>query len=126
MLIQPGPVLRLEALLVLLVTVIVYAELHGNWLLFAVLFLVPDLSLLGYLIEDNGRLAAMLYNVVHCYAVPLAVGLVAWKLHSVLCERIAVIWIAHIALDRLVGFGLKYAQAPRPTHMQAVSYYRPS
>ena len=107
MLIRPDLLLRLEALLVLVIAVICYAELHGSWLLFVLLFLVPDLSLVGYLADGNGRLAATLYNGVHCYAAPLAVALIAWRSHSVLYERIAVIWVAHIAFDRLIGFGLK-------------------
>jgi hypothetical protein len=125
MLIRPDLLLRLEALLVLLIALICYSGLHGSWLLFLVLFLAPDVSLLGYLAEGNGRFAATFYNGLHCYAVPLGVALIAWRLNSVVTERITVIWIAHIALDRFIGFGLKYAQAANPTHMQSVRFYRP-
>jgi Domain of unknown function (DUF4260) len=125
MLIRPDLLLRLEALLVLVIALICYSGLRGSWLLFLVLFLVPDVSLLGYLAEGNGRFAAMFYNAFHCYAVPLGVALIAWRLHWVVTERIAVIGVAHIALDRLIGFGLKYAQAANPTHMQSVRFYRP-
>jgi hypothetical protein len=125
MLIRPDLLLRLEALLVLLITLICYSGLHGSWLLFLVLFLVPDVSLLGYLAEGNGRFAATFYNALHCYAVPLGLALIAWRLNSAVTERITVIWVAHIALDRFIGFGLKYAQAANPTHMQSVRFYRP-
>jgi hypothetical protein len=125
MLIRPDLLLRLEALLVLLIALICYSGLHGSWLLFLFLFLAPDVSLLGYLAEGNGRFAATFYNALHCYAVPLGVALIAWRLHSVVTEGIAVIWVAHIALDRFIGFGLKYAQAANPTHMQSVRFYRP-
>jgi hypothetical protein len=125
MLIRPDLLLRLEALLVLLAALICYSGLHGEWLLFAVLFLIPDLSLLGYLSRGNGRFPAAVYNLVHSYAVPVVVGMIGWKLGSVFSERITVIWIAHIAFDRLVGYGLKYAQAPRPTHIQSARFYRP-
>jgi hypothetical protein len=125
MLIRPDLLLRLEALLVLLIALICYSRLHGSWLLFLVLFLVPDVSLLGYLAEGSGRFAATFYNAVHCYAVPLTVVLVAWRLHSLLGGRLAMIWVAHIALDRFIGFGLKYAQAAKPTHMQSVRFSRP-
>jgi Domain of unknown function (DUF4260) len=125
MLIRPDLLLRLEALLVLLIALICYSGLHGSWLLFLVLFLAPDVSLLGYLAEGNGRFAATCYNALHCYAVPLGVALIGWRLHSVVTERTTAIWVAHIALDRLIGFGLKYAQAANPTHMQSVRFYRP-
>jgi hypothetical protein len=62
MLIRPDLLLRLAALLVLLAALIGYSELHGGSLLFAVLFLIPDLSLLGYLSRGNGRFPAALYN----------------------------------------------------------------
>jgi Domain of unknown function (DUF4260) len=75
--------------------------------------------------EGNGRFAAAFYNAFHCCAVPLGVALIAWRLHSVVTERITVIWVAHIALDRFIGFGLKYAQAANPTHMQSVRFHRP-
>jgi hypothetical protein len=87
MLIRPDLLLRLEALLVLLMALICYSGLHGSWLLFLVLFLVPDVSLLGYLAQGAGRFAATFYNAVHCYAVPLTVVLVAWRLHSLLGGR---------------------------------------
>lgn len=125
MMIRPDLLLRLEALFVLLIALVCYWTLHGSWLLFLVLFLVPDISLLGYLAEGNGRFAAAFYNSLHCYAVPLGLSLIAWQLHSVPTERITVIWVAHIALDRFIGFGLKYAQAANPTHMQSVRFYRP-
>jgi hypothetical protein len=124
MLIRLDLLLRSEALFALLISLFCYSGLHGSWLLFVVFLLVPDLSLLGYLVKGNGRLAAALYNGVHTYVLPLAAGLIAWKLRSVLCERLAVIWIAHIALDQLLGFGLKYPQGFKPTHIQSVSFYR--
>ena len=124
MLTRPDLLLRLEALLVLLASLIAYSALHGRWPLFAVLFLVPDLSLLGYLARNNKRFAAGLYNAVHSYAGPLLLGLTAWKWHSVVMGEVAVIWIAHIALDRFLGFGLKYSQAFQPTHIQNVRIFR--
>jgi hypothetical protein len=125
MLIRPDLLLRLEALFVLCAALLCYSVLHGSWLLFAVLFFVPDLPLLGYVAKINGRAAAMLYNFTHCYAVPSALGLIVWNLHAVRGEQLAAIWIAHIAFDRTVGAGLKYPQVFRPTHIQMTRFYRP-
>ncbi|WP_084080373.1 DUF4260 family protein [Edaphobacter aggregans] len=114
MLIRPDLLLRLEALLVLLIALICYSGLHGSSLLFLVLFLVPDVSLLGYLAEGHGRFAATFYNALHCYAVPLGVALIAFRLHSVVTGRITVIWVAHIALDRFIGFGFEVRAGSQP------------
>jgi hypothetical protein len=126
MLTRPDLLLRLEALFVLLASVICYpVVLHGRWPFFALLFLAPDLTLLAYLSENNRRIAAALYNAAHNYAVPSALALIAWKLGARYVGLISAIWIAHIAVDRLLGFGLKYPQVFTPTHIQNVAVYHP-
>ncbi len=97
-----------------------FTLLHGNWGLFALLILAPDLSLLGYAAKNHLRFAAMLYNVAHTYVLPAILGLAAWRWHSPLAAQIAATWIAHIGMDRTLGFGLKYPEAFKPTHLQAV------
>ena len=127
MLTRPDLLLRVEALLVLAGSLIAYSVLlHGAWLWFAVFFLAPDLSLAGYMLPGRTRLAAALYNVVHSYSLTLILALVAWKFSAPHYEQAAVIWIAHIAFDRLLGFGLKYGQAFKPTHLQSAAVFRAS
>jgi hypothetical protein len=124
MLARPDILLRLEALLVLSATVPAYRlVLHGPWWLLAVLFLVPDISLAGYLLP-NRRIAAFLYNAIHSYLLPILLAFAGWHLADVLFGQIAAIWIAHIAFDRLLGYGLKYPQAFKPTHIQCAAFYR--
>ena len=109
----------------LVAAIVAYAAtLHGPWLWFALFFLAPDLSLLGYLSRTHTAFAAGLYNVLHCYVLPLILGFAAWRMASVVGEQAAAIWIAHIALDRLLGFGLKYPEAFKPTHLQTVTVFR--
>ncbi len=124
MLTRPDLLLRLEALLVLVASLSDYYVLHGRWWLFAVLFLVPDISLAGYMVKGYERFAAGLYNLVHTYTGPLVTGLVAWEWHSVVTGQVAAIWLAHIGFDRVLGFGLKYPQAFKPTHIQNVRLFR--
>jgi hypothetical protein len=95
----------------------------GNWGLFALLILAPDLSLLGYATK-NLRFAAIFYNFAHTYALPMLLGLIAWKWHSAISAEIAAIWIAHIGMDRMLGFGLKYPESFKPTHLQTVAVFR--
>lgn len=121
---RPDVLLRLESFLVLSATVLVYRlVLHGHWGLFAALFLVPDLSLAGYLLPDK-RVAAFLYNAIHSYLLPILLVLVAWHRADLRLGQIAAIWISHIAFDRLLGFGLKYGEAFQPTHIQSAAVYR--
>ena len=119
MLTKPFYLLHAEGAVVLMVSFAAYHELNGNWLLFFLLFLWPDLFMLGYL--ANVRVGGSLYNLVHTYTGPLLLGAAAvfeqW--HNTLLFTL--IWTAHIGLDRMLGFGLKYPTFFKDTHMQRVA-----
>jgi uncharacterized protein DUF4260 len=115
---RPDVLLRLEGLLELVVGCVAYQRLYPHhWGIFAVLFLAPDISLLGYL-RSASKASAVFYNLVHSYVLPLALGLLAWELGSALTGQLALIWLAHISFDRCLGFGLKFPESFRVTHIQ--------
>jgi hypothetical protein len=89
----------------------------GGWIEFVLLFLEPDLSMIGY--GANARVGAAMYNVVHTYVGPLALaGYSVWAgRNSALL--VSLIWMAHIGLDRMLGFGLKYPTRFKDTHLNA-------
>ena len=107
---KPGILLRLEAGLVLAACVVVYGFERYSWLLFAVLFLAPDLSIIAY--RAGVRVGAVAYNAVHTYIGPIV--LFAFDA----TRPYALIWAAHIWIDRLLGFGLKYPTNFKDTHLQ--------
>ncbi len=119
MLIRPAWLLRIEEACLLTAAVLLYAHLHFSWLLFGVLFLAPDFFMLGYLM--NPRTGAAIYNLGHVLLVPLGLFLVGYSAHRPLLLAIAIIWGAHIAFDRLLGYGLKYPAHFKDTHLQHVS-----
>jgi hypothetical protein len=110
--------LRIEEAALLAAGIALYGHLHFSWLLFALLFLAADLSMLGYLVSP--RLGAALYNLSHVVFVPLALVAFAWAMHRPLALAIALIWFSHIAFDRLLGYGLKYPAQFKETHLQRV------
>ena len=118
MLTRPARLIKLEDSLLLLGVLLLYSHLHLSWLLFAILFLAPDLFMLGYLI--NPRAGAALYNLAHTYTTPLIVLSLSLSLHRTPLIAVGLIWIAHIALDRLLGFGLKYPTQFKDTHLQHI------
>ena len=125
MLTRPGLVLRLEALAVLAAALAVYATvLHGRWWVFAAFFLAPDLSLLGYAWRGHPGAAAAVYNAAHTYLGPFLLAAIALRVGAGWGELGALIWIAHIAFDRVLGFGLKYPEAFKPTHLQTAAVFR--
>ncbi|MGA8741672.1 MAG: DUF4260 domain-containing protein [Terracidiphilus sp.] len=108
--------LRLEGLAVAAVTALLYARTDASWWLFAALWLAPDLSMLGYLSGRPCR-AGRIYNAAHTYVVPGLLLLGGLILHANALLPYALIWINHIAVDRLLGYGLKYADGFGFTHL---------
>jgi len=111
----PKNLLRAEGLVVLGLVVVLFWRGGYSWILFGLLFLVPDISMLGYLV--NPRVGATCYNVVHSYIGPVVLGLVGLFAGNAACIAIALIWVAHIGFDRVLGYGLKYPTAFTDTHL---------
>jgi hypothetical protein len=107
--------LRLEGLTLFVGMTLLYAVWDGSWWVYAILFLAPDLSFLGYL--AGARPGAMLYNAAHSYLAPMALITSGLALASPLVLSVAMIWLAHIGFDRALGFGLKYFAGFSFTHL---------
>jgi len=107
--------LRLEGLTLFLGMILLYDVWGGSWLLFAVLFLVPDLSFLAYLAD--AKTGAAVYNAAHSYLAPVALMTTGFAIGDPLTLSIAMIWLAHIGIDRALGYGLKYAEGFGYTHL---------
>ena len=107
--------LRLEALAAVALSALFYARTGASWWLFAALWLLPDLSMLGYL--AGPKLGARVYNAIHSYVTPAALAVTSLLLSSPGMLPYALIWINHIAVDRLLGYGLKYPAGFAWTHL---------
>ncbi|MFV9505191.1 MAG: DUF4260 family protein [Oscillochloridaceae bacterium umkhey_bin13] len=114
----PGLLLRIEGLVLFGGALALYAYLGANWWFFALLLLAPDLAILGYL--AGPRLGSMLYNLTHTTVLPYLLGLLSLLSGSLLGLSLALIWLAHIGMDRMVGYGLKYRDGFRHTHLDRV------
>jgi hypothetical protein len=111
----PRLLLRLEGAALLVIAVMLYARTGASWWLFAVLALAPDLSFVGYL--AGPRVGTAAYNAAHTTISPIALGLASLLAPSPLAMAIALIWLAHIGADRLLGYGLKYDAGFGFTHL---------
>ena len=114
----PRIVLRAEGAALLIVAASLYAKVGGSWWLFAGLFLAPDLSFLGYL--GGARAGAIVYNAAHTLVGPLLFATAGLLLPANVLIPLALIWAAHIGFDRLLGYGLKYAEGFGFTHLGRV------
>jgi hypothetical protein len=109
--------LRADALAALAVALAAYQWFGYSWWLFAAVFLAPDLAIAGYL--RGPRFGALAYNLAHTYAAPFVLGLAGFLAGSSLALALAIVWTAHIALDRVLGLGLKLPSNFRATHLSA-------
>jgi hypothetical protein len=107
--------LRLEGIAAFAAALALFGMTGGNWLLLVPLILVPDVSAIGYL--AGPRVGGLMYNVVHNW-VPgiVALGLGVW-LDSPAILLAAAILIAHVGMDRALGYGMKLPSAFQDTHL---------
>lgn len=110
--------LRLEGIVILSASVALYAYADYGWLMFAILFFAPDLALIPY--AFNRGVGIAVYNVMHTLTLPLLLGIVALLLGWPVGVQLALIWLAHIGMDRAVGYGLKYSDQRNDTHLSRV------
>jgi hypothetical protein len=111
----PTTFLRLEGAVLFGLSLFLYVRGNRGWVLFVVLVLAPDLSLLGY--AAGRRVGAVVYNLGHTYLGPAAVAVSGIIAESGLAVSIALIWFAHIGMDRMLGYGLKQPTGFRDTHL---------
>jgi hypothetical protein len=107
--------LRLEGLVLFAGMTLLYAVWGGSWWFYVILFLVPDISFLAYF--SGPKFGAMIYNTMHTYLIPVPLMVTGFGLEAPLLLSIAIIWLAHIGIDRALGYGLKYSAGFGFTHL---------
>lgn len=106
--------LRLEGFAAFAAGIAGYALLADGWLMLAVLALAPDLAMAGYLLGP--RAGALAYNAAHTYLGPALLAAATWFLAPALLPA-ACVWVAHIGIDRALGYGLKSSTGFGVTHL---------
>ncbi len=109
--------LRAEAVIIFLATLWAYSQVGGNWWQFGLLFLAPDVALLAY--YRGPEAGAKVYNLLHTYVLALPLAVVALGTGGSWLTALGFGWVAHIAIDRALGLGLKSTHSFRQTHFHA-------
>ncbi len=118
MLTKPRWILQLEGAAIFGAALYFYHSGQYRWWIFVMLFLFPDLSMLGYL--KDAKLGSAAYNLVHTLTGPLLLFGGGIVFAAPQCCLAALIWLAHIGFDRALGYGLKYPTFFKDTHLQHV------
>lgn len=98
--------------------IVLYFHAGYPWWLLLALALAPDLSMVGYL--AGRRVGALAYDAAHTFALPLALAAAGAVADADLAIEVGLIWLAHIGVDRAIGYGLKYPSGFEDTHLQRV------
>ena len=115
---KPRFFLRLEGVVLLVASLVLFSSTHQHWWWVPVLLFLPDLFMVGYL--RSTWTGAMLYNLGHSYLLPVLIALSAWRSDRPLLLAIGLIWLAHVGMDRALGYGLKYDDNFKHTHLRSL------
>ena len=107
--------LKIEELAMLLLGILAFSLLDYSWWWFAALFFLPDIGMLGYLINDKA--GAFCYNIFHHKGIAIILGILGILLQIEGLQLTGIILFAHSSFDRVLGYGLKYEKGFKFTHL---------
>jgi hypothetical protein len=106
---------KLEGLAIFIASTLIYFKSGNNWLIFVIGLLLVDLSMVGYL--KDTKTGAFTYNLVHNYFLGIILALIGFIIDNQIILMIGLIVTAHVGMDRFLGFGLKYPDNFKHTHL---------
>ncbi len=107
--------LKLEELAMFLLSIYVFSFLDYAWWIYLILILTPDIGMLGYLF--NANLGASLYNLFHHKGIALIIGFLGFWWGIAELQLAGIILFGHSSMDRIFGYGLKYNEGFKFTHL---------
>ncbi|MEN3931052.1 DUF4260 domain-containing protein [Microvirga sp. W0021] len=110
-----GIILRFEAAALFVILWSIYFFAGYTWPMFAILFFVPDLSFFAYF--AGRKVGAIVYNAMHTLFGPFVLGAIGYCFEFGYLGQLSLIWAAHIAFDRVLGYGLKSTTSFHDTHL---------
>jgi hypothetical protein len=108
-------IIRIEEFGMFLLSVFLFWDTGFAWWWFPVLLLTPDISMIGYAI--NNTAGAFLYNLFHHKAFAIALYFAGFFAGTSLLELAGIILFGHSSMDRMFGYGLKFKDSFKHTHL---------
>jgi hypothetical protein len=108
-------ILKLEEAAMFAVCIYALSLFHADWWVYLLLLLGPDISMLGYLV--NNTIGAVCYNLFHHKGIAIAVFITGFMLKDEWLQIIGIILFGHSSMDRMFGYGLKLNQGFKYTHL---------
>ena len=120
----PKTLLRIEGLAILGSCMWAYARTGLSWWTFAGALLLPDLGMLGF--AANTRVGAATYNLFHTETPAVLLLCAGYARGSTNITAAALVWLAHINMDRAICAGLKYGDGFTHTHLSSLKQSKPA
>lgn len=108
-------VLKIEEIFMLALGFYAFSVLNMSWWWFFGFILVPDIGMLGYSI--NAKVGAFLYNICHHKGIAIALYFCGIYFENDSLKFMGIILFSHSAMDRVFGYGLKYSDSFKNTHL---------
>lgn len=112
---RPRFFLRLDGLVLFVGSLALFGKTHQQWWWVPLLLFVPDIFMVGY--ARSTKVGALIYNLGHTYLLPTLTAFYGWYFGHSLVLAVGLIWLAHIGMDRFAGYGLKYNDNFKHTHL---------
>lgn len=106
---------RIEAATIFAASLFIYIKLDFSILVFILLLFVFDVFMIGYLF--NSKIGAYCYNLGHSMIAPPILFAIGFATDTRILIGFSLIWFAHIGMDRLLGYGLKFTSGFKETHL---------
>jgi hypothetical protein len=107
--------LKFEESFMFALSIFLFSKLDFAWWWYPVLLFTPDLSMIGYLI--NAQVGAATYNFIHVKALGIIIFILGVALANQPLQLAGIILFGHSSMDRVMGYGLKYSDAFKHTHL---------
>jgi hypothetical protein len=107
--------LKLEEFFLFGLALFLFSQLEYGWGTYALLFLTPDLSMIGYLL--NPRIGSWTYNLIHHKGLAVTLYIFGYLLVTPWLMFAGTLLLGHSSLDRVFGYGLKHEDAFQSTHL---------
>ncbi len=107
--------IKFEELSMFTFGIYLFNQLNFDWWIFPALILLPDISMLGYLV--NTKIGAICYNIIHHKTIALIILITGYFINNEYVELSGIILFAHSSMDRVFGYGLKYLDSFNNTHL---------
>lgn len=108
-------IIKIENLFLFVFSIFLFSQTDFAWWIYPLLFLLPDIGMVGYLINSN--VGARTYNTTHFFGLAVLLILLGFYLGNDHVYITGIIILGHSAFDRILGYGLKYNDDFKHTHL---------